>query len=398
MTSQMKRLYACPEAAYSTDPDSDGSDYRWLPAEDVSMPKSMQTPIGTQYATGRPYPTPAHAGPDGGEFSYKLPLFGHTVSGAATASPPATLNVFEERVQHILGGVRTLVGAALAATGASSISVTANAYNPQDLVPVHEASVPAANPRTQWVHVDSETAGTPNVYAVSPTFEATPTTSAAARASRAFEFNQAGGGATDAYHYVDDDGSFTFLGCRITAASIEEDPQQRAMLVVTVAYDRRVVGTKASLPDVGDGPAVPAIIGAGAAVYWNGELVETKSVRVDFQIEASAQMSRTGTNGRAGHRVNKVVPVVTLDPLSDDDYNVAMGAATQGALLLQFGAGILSGTVLNTCCLYLPVAQIFEVAPTDDSGYKRHSLKVQMVDDAIFSAGVARRAFQFSVA
>lgn len=398
MTTEEKVLYKMPEEAYSTDPDADGSSYRWVPAEEISFPKTNQVPVRTMYMTGRGYPTPSLPGPDGGEFAYKMPLFGHTVSGGATESPPVTLNLLEEMFQHILGGVRTQVGAALASVDADELGITANAYNVQDVVPVFQAGVPADSPRTQWAHIVSETGGTPNLYGLEPDFEETPTTAAVVRAARAFQFNFAGGGPTDAYYYVDDDGAFTYLGCRAVSATIEEDPQLRAMLTVTVQYDRRVAGVKASIPDPGSAPPVPAIIGAGAPVYFNGTLVETKSIRFDFGVNATPIASRTGANGRAGHDVVSVRPKLTLDPLGDDDYKVLMGEATNGPMLLQFGAGVLDGTVLNSVCFFFPAAQIHEISDADDSGRKRASIVIEMVDEVMFAAGVASRAFQVLVA
>ena len=42
MTTEEKVLYKMPEGPYSTDPDADGSSYRWVPAEEISFPKTNQ--------------------------------------------------------------------------------------------------------------------------------------------------------------------------------------------------------------------------------------------------------------------------------------------------------------------------------------------------------------------
>lgn len=397
MTTQERLLYLLEEPAYSEDGDPDGSDYGWVPAEDLAFPKSDQKPIPTAYMTGRPWDTPSLRGPDGGSFSYKMPIFGHAVSGGAAGSPPVALNMFERHLRHILGGVRTLNGIAIANPGADTFETASDAFAPQDLVPIHEANVPDGMPRTQWVHIVSEDGGPPREYTVEPPFEEVPSAAAIARAVRLFEFANRGG-ASLSYYYVDDDGAVTYLGCRITAASIEEDPQKRAMLVVTVAYDRKVPGAKASIPPPADGPPVPEIIGAGAAVYFNNVLVDTATVRFNFGIEASTIEGRRGLQGRTGHNVVRLKPSVVLDPLSSSDYEDDMAAATLGPMMLQFGAGVLDGTVLNTVCLHFAAAQIEDVSHADSNGRKRTSPTINIKDRVVHAGTTLSRAFQAAVA
>lgn len=397
MSTENKSLWVAVESSYSVDPDSDGSDYVWVPAEDVSFLKSSKKPIPTQYATGRPWPTPALEGPDGGEITFKVPLIGLITSPAAGASPSATLTYLEIFLRHIMGGVRTLPGVAVTAGTSGTFSAATDPYNAQDLVPVYEAGVPSDSARTQWAPILSQSGAGPYVYTVEPDFETAPSNAAIVRGTRLFTFD-GDGGDTLAFYAQDDDETFTLLGCRITSASISDEPQMRAMMSVTVQYDQRVAGSKASIPDASNGPAIAEIVGVNAPVFFNGSQIDTAKTTFDFGIQASAIKSRAGTNGRSGHDVVHLRPKITINPIGGSTYEDLMHDVTEGECLLQYGAGVLASSVLNTIAIYFPLAQVMEASRSDDDGRRRVDLTIELKDEVMFSAGVASKALQIGVA
>ncbi len=397
MVTENKRLAMAEETGgYRTDPSADGSGYTSLPVEELSFLKSNRTPIRTAYATGRPWPTRSIPGPDGGEFTCKVPLWGLLVSPAAAATPSVTLTPFERLLRHILGGARVVTGAAIAAATDDSISVTADVLAPQDLVPVVEAGVPADAPRAQWVHIDSETAGTPNVYEVSPAFEETPTAAAVARGCRIFTFD-GNGGDTLAFYLVDDDEPWTCLGCRVTAAVIDDEPTQRAMMSLTIAYDSRVAGAKASIPDPVDGPPINEIVAFNSPVHFGETLIETAKTSLDFGILAEPIASRIGANGRAGHDVVHLRPTLTVNPMGGAAFEDLMHLATEDFAQIQYGGGPLAGGTLNSICVRFASAQVMEATREDDAGRRRVSFTIEFVDEVMFAPGVPSRALQVAV-
>ena len=59
--------------------------------------------------------------------------------------------------------------------------------------------------------------------------------------------------------------------------------------------------------------------------------------------------------------------------------------------MVQLGGGVLSGGVLNTCCIVFDLAEAREVEDQDDAGRMRQRLRFHAVDRIEFSAGVGAR-------
>lgn len=388
-------LYIANESTYGTDPSANGSGYTYVPVlGQMGMLKDGKQLLETNYHTRRNFPTAPEVGADGWSFDFEVPLIGLTTAAGDGAAPGAddwadTLHehVFAESVDVSGEGVGS-------GSTTSSLVLDTDIYNVQQLVPVYEASVPTAAPRTQWMLLAAD-AGTGTYGTITPTQDQAPTTAAVAYGTKTYQPSDTGG-ASVAFVYCQDDVVYTLLGGRCTSAVIVAENGQIVRVKYSFSGDSKTEDTsgKSALPAIAafTQPACKALL---SPVWFNGTKYATRMIEVDLGIAAAVQEATAATNGRGDYESIELKPKVTIEPIFTNAIQNLKRTPTRGRLLIQFGGGVLSSGQLNTCAIHCEQAAVTEADPKDDQGRIRNAVVFQVTDAVEFSTGVAARFFQF---
>jgi hypothetical protein len=124
-------------------------------------------------------------------------------------------------------------------------------------------------------------------------------------------------------------------------------------------------------------------------VFFGNSRYATRMVEIDFGLSAAEVQDTESTNGRGGYELVSIAPTVTIEPLRADAYDVLKQGLTRNPLLVQLGAGVVSGGVLNSLALHLARAEAREVSYTAQDGITRNRVVFTAVDRIEFSSGVA---------
>jgi hypothetical protein len=161
------------------------------------------------------------------------------------------------------------------------------------------------------------------------------------------------------------------------------------MAQVTIQFDRRSLDTgKSSLPAAARMTTTP-VKAFRSPVYFGNDKYATRMVEIDFGLAAAEVQDTESTNGRGGYELVSIAPTVTIEPLRSNTYDALKQALTRNPLLVQLGAGAVSGGVLNSLALHLARVEAREVSYTAQDGITRNRLVFSAVDRIEFSAGVA---------
>jgi hypothetical protein len=381
-----RQIHFMAEATYATDPDADGSSYLYCPAEGITYEEQTEI-LDTAYSTSRNFPTEAEVGAQGHTVSFSVPLIGLSAAvGNGTDASTITNDWLDVLLLSALGLQVTTEGESV--TGSTTTSLTtadSNWATAQNLVPVHIASIPAAAPRTQWSQIQSSATGTTNL---APTLQASPGNGAVAYGTKQYRVDDDGGSSL-ALVLTDDALVYTFLGGRITSLRITGEHKRRAMMAVTIQFDRRSLDTgKTSLPSAALVAPTPVKM-FRSPVHHNNVRIPTRMVEIDFGLAAAEVQDTESTNGRAGYELVSIAPTVTIEPLRADTYDLLKQNLTRGPVLVQLGAGVVANSILNSLAVFFARAEAREVTYTAQDGITRNRVVFTAVDRIEFSAGVA---------
>ena len=395
--TRKRALWVVGESSYGVDPDAndDGAEYTYVPGT-VGDLKDGKAQYATDYATGRNFPTKPVAGPDGWSFDLEVPVTGMaTAAGSGTNASTVTDDYLDILAIHMFAAKTTFAGTTVSATGAASITAASDNWSVQDIIPVHEALVPSGAARTQWTSIRVDSPG--GTYStVAPAWDAVPTTSALIYGAKLYQPSDAGG-ASLAFVYQQDDIYYNLLGGRVTSATISGVIDTYVKLKLSISGDTKTQeSARASLP-ASTFSRVPckALLSPVFLSALGTPKVACKSFEIDLGISASPVTSTAAADGRADYQSIMMAPVITLQPLFTNEIQNLKRALTSSRILIQFGAGVLSGGVLNTCAIHAEEVHAVEADPADDAGIQRQSLKLQVSDSGEFSSGVLARKFQF---
>jgi len=396
--TRKKGVYIDTESTYGTDPSGDGSGYLWIPALELGELVNGKEQLETNYFTTRNWATKAIAGRDGWSFDVTVPLIGlATAAGDGTLA--ASVDWLDAILTHIFGATAATTGEGVDTSGTNTIDLdTAGQFDSQDPIPVFEASVPSATPRTQWViATDDGDGGSPTIeqIATAPDWESAPTGAAVAYGSKAYTFDD-DGGASVAFAYVDDEITYELLGGRCTACSIVSEVGQIVRMSLSFAGDNLTEDTsgKSALPAAGSAPAISPVIGLKAPVYHGETKYPTQSVEIDFGIAAAELQTTENVNGRSDWQLISANPTIKIKPLRTNAILDLQRNVTSARLLVQLGSGVLSGGVLNTIMIHAEEATASEVTRIDDNGISRHEVTFQVSDAGEFAAAEPSRVIQ----
>lgn len=386
--TRARQLFVYTEATYGVDPSTTGALYVPVPALSLGDLADDKALLETNYQNGENFPTPGVPGPDGGSFDFEIPLIGMaTAAGNAVNASTVTDDWYDRLLTHIFGTRRTTPGVTVSASTTSTLTAAGGGFSYQDLAAVWVASIPAGAPRSQMALITN--AASP--YNVAPNFVTSPGASVAygAKIYRV----ASDGGASLAFVYQDDDLEYTLLGARVTAYSESADARGIWRGKVSVSFDSKTLTTKASLT-FPTPPAVTPLICTLSPVFFNGAAMETKSVTIDYGVSAAPLLSVASLNGRSDFLNISMMPKITVEPLrSDANVNLKRNG-TVGRLMIQQGAGVFAGGVLNAKCVHSESVQASTVAYSDDQGRARQKIEFTVVNAGYFSAGAQSQKIQ----
>jgi len=381
-----RQIHFMAESTFATDPDSDGSSYLYCPAEGITYEEQTEI-IETAYSTGRNFPTEGEVGAQGHTVSFSVPLIGlSTAAGNGVNASTVTADWLDTLLLSIFGSQSTTEGESVTGSTTSSLTTAdSNWATVQNLVPVHIASIPATAERTQWSQIQSSATGTTNL---APTLQASPGNGAVAYGAKQYRVDD-DGGSTLALVLTDDALVYTFLGGRVTSFRITLEHKRRAMAQVTIQFDRRSLdASKTQLPSAALMTTTP-VKAFRSPVFFGNDRYATRMVEIDFGLSAAEVQDTESTNGRGGYELVSIAPTVTIEPLRSNTYDALKQGLTRNPLLVQMGAGVVSGGVLNSLALHLARVEAREVSYTAQDGITRNRLVFTAVDRIEFSAGVA---------
>lgn len=385
--TKKRAIYALVESTFSTDPDTDGSDYLSIPAYVVGDLKDELQLLVTDYQMGRDRSTTPQVGPDGASFDFETPYIGYgDALGAGEMSPAA--DWFDTLLLHFFGSTSVVAGVAISGTSATTVSGGTDVFNTGDVCSVWEAGYPSTAAERSFVQlVQNDT----SPWTVAPGFpDAGPgAAGAVAYGSRMYRPDD-DGGATLSFVYVEDDVQYTLTGCRITSFKIRGDAGKEVRCMFSVRVDTKAITTKASLPAALTEPARQPVRLAMSPVHLGTtNLGHVGSVEIDFTPNTATLDSTNGNaNGRAGDELINVRPTVTINPPADStrSHFTLKRVQTEGAVMIQLGRGQLTTGVLNSGAVCFPLGSAREVTLEDENGRLRNSVKIQ-ADDAGASYG-----------
>lgn len=381
-----RQIHIAAEGTFATDPDADGSSYYYVPAEGITYEEQTEI-IETAYSTGRNHPTEGEVGAQGHTVTFSVPLIGlASAAGNGVNASTVTDDWLDVLLTSIFGVQSTTEGEAVTGSTTSSLTTADSAWAAvQNLVPVHIASIPATAERTQWSQIQSSVTGTTNL---APTLQASPGNGAVAYGCKQYRVDD-DGGSTMALVLTDDALVYTFLGGRVTSFRITLEHKRRAMANITMQFDRRALDTgKTQLPSATLMTTTP-VKAFRSPVFFGNTRIATRMVEIDFGLSAAEVQDTESTNGRGGYELISIAPTVTIEPLRSNTYDGYKQALTREPLLVQLGAGVVAGGVLNSLALHLARVEAREVSYTAQDGITRNRLVFTAVDRIEFSAGVA---------
>lgn len=387
MTRTRKRgLYIAAESTFGTDPDSDGSDYVPIWTESIGMIASGRALLDGQYSTGRNAPTAQVLGPDGGTLDFTTPLLGLSAAAGDGASPPSA-DWLDLLLNSCLGTGTARDGEGLAGgSGSATLVLDTAALTSQDLAPVYESGLNSS--RTQW----RRATGAGATYDIAPNWTATPSTAGVCYGVRRWSGPVSAGGSSFALVVLGGNTEWTLLGCRVTACRITIPAGGKVTCAWSIAYDSRSVTTKASSSLAAiDGWTGSPLKGVLSPLMWGATAYETASVELDLGLTVSPRLATSGTQGRADYDVITSDPTITIQPVYATTWDEDFTAGTLRSVLLQIGAGTLSGGILNTVGLWFEEGQILAPAnEVDDAGRQRTSVQIRAVDPGLVATASPR--------
>lgn len=383
--TRSRMLHVMAEATYGVDPSATGSAYLHVPAMSVGDLQDGKAILETNYNNGENWPTAGVAGPDGWSFDFEVPLIGMaTAAGNGTNASTVTADWLDTLKLHLMGSLRTIAGLTLTATTVSTLTGASNPWIAQDIVAVFLSTVPTNAPRSQIALVTN--AASP--YSIAPSMVQSPGASVA-YGSKMYRATS-DGGASLAFVYTEDDLMYLCLGGRITGYVESADSRGIWKAKVTVSGDSKTLtntGVKTSLPAAA-APATTPLICTLSPVFFNGSALETKSISIDYGVNAAPYLVTGAANGRGDFLNIALAPKVSVEPLRTDANLLLKRNGTTGRLMIQQGAGIFAASSLNLGAFHAESVQAQEVNYSDDAGRARQKIDFTVVNPGNFSAGV----------
>jgi hypothetical protein len=372
---------AAESGGYGVDPSADGSGYVHARAHVFDTPTNDRAIFEVDEATGRNRPTDVEAGPDGTSLTLTFAELGLS-SAAGDGATPSSSDALTLLLNSAFGSAQAVTGEGVAAGSTSStLNLDTNALAAGQLACSQGASTNSG--RAQWRRVT----GASSPYTVAPAnWVATPDAADVAYGSLQWRDStqgysiaavvqvEAAAGSTETY---------TLLGGRPTSIKKRTDAKGRTTWTVAMRFDSKTedASAKSALP-AATVQTLPGITGVLSPFWWGSTSYATKSVELEWSLGTVDDDSTAGVNGRAGIDVMSADLMVTIEPaFARSVWEADFNAATARELLVQFGAGVVAGGVLNSCALSVPRAKATAATIADDNGRPRHVVRFKALDN-----------------
>lgn len=368
--------FVCLESTFSTDPDTDGSSYVRIPAEEIAL-------AVTQEAIPRPLMRDAMGkrvasviGGKGGTLTFKTPLVGAATAGASgvAAVPPTWLSPLMKAC-----GFTESNGTGTAVTGSGSTTTVIDVTDASGIV---AASLVMIGGEVREVTA-VDTGATPDTITVFPALSAAPSAATVVYAAANYILDSgADSGSTVAFAVKAQGSEETLLGCKGTVQIEGVDARGRPMLSWSFQIDSWAdTSNKSSLPTALGLKVNPLAMGAP---FW---LASTKTPIANFGFDpgftVSPKPSTQGAQGRAGWLVTGEASRMTVRPyFNQTSLRSTFAAATKQTATMQFGSAH-----TETFAVVADQTQIAELPNNVDvNGLRAHDLVLDCLESSIASA------------
>lgn len=383
------------ESAFGVVDSADGSGYTAAPLEKLEVTDNLEV-LPTEYSTGEEFATDSERGADGATVTFESYLIGlAAAAGDGTAGDSGAADWLHILFANALGATEAVPGEGVASSGNTALTLDTDALDVQDLVCVHEDDLPsAANERSQWAFIETDSTG--GVYVTAPQWTSNPTGAAVAYGHRDYIYSSGAAGTLGMV--VQKDAVFYRLsGGRVTKLVIKGEDKKAVRVQYEIKFDSISEATSALTALPAQVRTTPTPIKLFSSPVWfNGTAVATKSVEIDFGIMAGEVADSAGANGRSGMELIEVKPTVRIEPRATDAQRLAWRAGTAGRMLIQLGAGRLSGGVLNSVAVFFHRMQANEFSWVDDAGHLRNGLQFMMTKNRLHASGVVALPYRVS--
>lgn len=389
MALSISDVYFAQESTFATDPDSDGSDYLPLNADGLVIPVEDTQLQETNYQTGRGDPTGALVMASSGALQIEWPLTGLSTGASDGVSPP-TKDVQDLIFEAAFGAPAVIAGEGLASSGTTTsviLDTDLAGLTFEDLMCINFAS------HSEWrpVTVDAGTA----TYTIAPALSASPDAARDAFGSRIWVPVKGLTSGHLAAHGIIGSQGHTLLGGRPTSLKLSAQAGKIAKLTAALRFNSVVLESKGSLPAISTF-SNPGIKQTLSEVIWGTTAYPLKSVEIDFGLKTIEVLSTAGSQGRSGFMVVAAHPRITIEPAFASGFVDDFKAATKRELIIQIGSGELASSRVSTCCFHAQSAQVKKVDTSDDGGYLRQKVVLDVVDAGIRTGTTAYRLWTFA--
>lgn len=358
--SKLKALWVKKESTFSTDPDTDGSDYAVVPAEGVEWAPTHAAIQRDVVRSGLGLSIASQAGQKGGSLKFKVPIIGANTVGAdgvAAAWPTWLKDIIEGCGFSVIANTGTTVsGGSSSTTSVDVVSAAGITAGTLVMISGEVRLVTAVN-----------TAATPDNITVTPALSSSPSNATVVYGGICATFlqNSTNTPATVAFVVKSDTQEETLLGCAGKMSVDSFDAGGRPMLAFEFMVDSwSDTSNKSSVPTTFSQPT--NLLAMGSPFWWGSTSTKTAIASLGFDPGAtvSEQLATSGTQGRMGYVVTGEEVKLTVKPYrSQSTYRSDYSTPNLRTALAQIGT-----TSGGAFAIAIQQAQIMELPSNEDVG------------------------------
>jgi hypothetical protein len=324
--AKFQRVFACAESTFSTDPDSDGSDYTQGATYDAVFTPTQESIERNVQRSGLGLRIPNTLGGKGGTLTFKLDVPGLTTAAASTVE--AVMNTFLSLCLRKCGLAEGL-GTGTTVTGSGSTTTSIDCTNAAG---ISETSLVMISGEVRVV-----TGVSSNTITVSPALSAIPSAATVVYSSASYVPSDADPG-TAAFVVKGEDDEYTLLGCKGTVKLGAADARARPQFEFSFNVDNWSRTSKASLPAETSLVKPTPLTLRSSPFWWGATKYPISNVAFDPGFVVSPKPSTQGTQGRAGWVVTDENSVLSVKPYMATAWSTDFEALTERVATMQVGA------------------------------------------------------------
>lgn len=340
--TKLGALWVAPESTFSTDPDTDGSDYRMVPAEGVTVTLTKPPIEREVMRPGLGQSISSTPGQKGGMVSFSVPLH-----GLATAGASGVAAVIDPWLDALLDacGYSVIVGTGTAVTGSGSTTTVVDVTSAAGIT---AGTLVMINGQIRLVTA-VDTGSTPDNITVTPALSGAPAAADVVYASVGAAVTSSGSyepAATAAFVWKHDQDEVTLLGCAGTLKVDPYDAGTRPMLTFEFQVNSWAnTSNKSSVPSsvTYRSPLLAkrsAGDTTGSCLLWGSTATPLASSKTGFDpaLTLSPKPSVEGIEGRIGWAITNEAAMFDVTPYSaQSTYYTDYEAGTNRTAVLQLG-------------------------------------------------------------